>query len=606
MSLKGWSGNILRVDLGKRKTSAQRIDPYFAIKYVGGRGFAAKILWDECVPGLDPLAPGNPLIMATGPLTGLPLPSSGKIVVAAKSPLTGGYGDGNVGTLASVNLKKAGFDAIVFTGRLKNPGYLRISDNAIELEDAEDLWGEGSFKTERELQRRHGRSVGVLCIGQAGENKVRFATVISQEGRSGGRPGMGAVMGSKNLKAVVVDGRKEIALAHPDELKKLGIEGYNSVLGKSNYKFWKRQGTMQTVEWAQANSVLPTCNFKENTFDDASKISGDFMEKIKIAQRGCPNCNMTCGMVVEDAEGNPSELDYENVVMLGSNIGLNDLKKVALLNRKADDYGLDTISLGSTIAFAMETSQKSLLAEKLEWGEFEHARQLTEDIAHTRGNGELLSLGTRAAAEKIGHDSYRWAMNIKGLEISAYDCHSAPGMALSFSTSPIGAHHKDAWVISWEVNFGREEYNLQKVDKVIEFQRIRGGGFESFVTCRFPWIELGFEFDWYPKLFQAATGMRLDNKEIWTLGDRIYALIRAFWVREYGPKWSRRLDYPPARWFEEAPTRGPQRNVKLDQKRYENMLDAYYKTRGWNRDGIPTKQTFDALGLTDVAARLGL
>jgi len=603
--MKGWNGRILRLDLSREKVGSQEFDADFAMKFMGGRGFAAKILWDETKLGIDPLSPENLLIMATGPLTGLPLPSSGKIVVAAKSPLTGGYGDGNLGSWAAVNLRKAGYDALVITGASRKPSYIAITASDVEIKDAEDYWGLGSFETERRLQDKHGKSVGILTIGQAGENLVRYATVVSQEGRSGGRPGIGAVMGSKKLKAVVVEGQREIPLADEKKLKEVGVEGYNAVLSKPNYKFWKRQGTMSTVEWSQANCVLPTFNFKECIFEEAPGISGEFMETLKVAQRGCPQCNMTCGNVVEDIEGKQAELDYENVVMLGSNIGIGNLKQVAHLNRMADDYGIDTISLGNTIGFAMEASEKKLLKEKLEWGNFDHAKRLIEDIVHKEGLGKLLAKGTQAAAEETGHGSAKWAMNIKGLEISAYNCHSAPGMALAFGTSCIGAHHKEAWVISWEMNFGRESYGPEKVAKVIEFQRIRGGAFESLVTCRFPWIELGFELEWYPKFLEASTGVKVSIDDIYTLGDRIYSLVRAFWAREHGSKWSRSMDYPPARWFEEAPQKGAQKGVTLDLQGYDRLLDEYYKSRGWDHNGVPRNTTLQRLGLGDVAQALG-
>ena len=603
--MKGWNGKILRFNLSTGKSSIQEFDAAFAMKFLGGRGFTAKILWDETKSGIDPFSPENLLVMATGPLTGLPLPSSGKIVVAAKSPLTGSYGDGNLGSWAAVNLRRAGYDALVFTGAASKPGYVTIDNGDVEIRDAEDYWGLGSFETERRLREKHGDKVGILTIGPAGENLVRYATVVSQEGRSGGRPGIGAVMGSKKLKGIVIEGRKEIPLADEKRLKEVGAEGYKALLSKPNYKFWKRQGTMATVEWSQTNSVLPAFNFRECVFEEAAGIGGELMETLKVAQRGCPQCNMTCGNVIEDDEGNQSELDYENVVMLGSNIGLGNLKQVAHLNRMADDYGLDTISLGNTIGFAMEASEKKLLNEKLEWGNFDHAKRLTEDIVHRRGLGRLLANGTRATAEEIGHGSAKWAMNIKGLEISAYNCHSAPGMALAFGTSAIGAHHKDAWVISWEMNFGRESYVPEKVAKVIEFQRIRGGAFESLVACRFPWIELGFEMEWYPKFLEASTGVTMSLDEIYALGDRIYTLVRAYWVREFGSRWSRSMDYPPARWFEEPPRRGPQKGVKLDLQGYGRLLDDYYKSRGWDRNGIPERTTLQKLGLGDIAQALG-
>jgi len=603
--VKGWNGRILRLDLSREKFVSQEFGADLALKFVGGRGFAAKILWDETRPGIDPLSPENLLIMATGPLTGLPLPSSGKIVVAAKSPLTGGYGDGNLGSWAAVHLRKAGYDALVITGAARKPSYVAIVDGNVEIKDAEDYWGLGSFEAERLLREKHGKAVGILTIGPGGENLVRYATVVSQEGRSGGRPGIGAVMGSKKLKAVVVEGQKEIPLADEKKLKEVGAEGYKAVLFRPNYNFWKRQGTMATVEWSQANCVLPTFNFRECVFEEAASIGGEFMETLKVAQRGCPQCNMTCGNVIEDVEGKQSELDYENVAMLGSNIGIGNLKQVALLNRMADDYGLDTISLGNTIGFAMEASEKNLVKEKLEWGNFDHAKRLIEDVVHGNGLGKLIAKGTRASAEDIGRGSEKWAMNVKGLEISAYNCHSAPAMALGFGTSSIGAHHKDAWVISWEINFGRESYGPEKVAKVIEFQRIRGGAFESLVTCRFPWIELGFELEWYPKFFEAATGVKISIDEIYSLGDRIYSLIRAFWVREYGSKLNRSMDYPPARWFEEAPLKGAQKGVTLDLQGYDCLLDEYYKSRGWDRNGIPQSTTLQRLGLGDVAQSLG-
>jgi aldehyde:ferredoxin oxidoreductase len=532
------------------------------------------------------------------------LPSSGKLVVAAKSPLTGGYGDGNIGTYAAVQMRKAGYDAIIIEGKAETPTILLVEDATIELLDAKELWGLNAFEAEDRLRSVYGTTAGILAIGQGGENHVKFANIVSQKGRGGGRPGMGAVMGSKNLKAVVIVGSGDLPAAHPKDLKELGAEAYREVLTKPNYAFWKRQGTMMTIEWSQENSVLPTYNFSEGIFEDAEAIGGFSMEKIKSSQRGCPNCNMTCGNAIKDADRKESELDYENVAMLGSNIGIGNLKKVAALNRMADEFGFDTISLGNVIGFAMEASEKGLIKEKIPWGDYKAARALIEDIAYKRGIGEILAEGVCFAAEKFGGNSNRWAMHVKGLEISAYDCHAAPAMALSYATSPIGAHHKDAWVISWEVKVGRDRYSEEKVDKVIEFQRIRGGFFECATVCRLPWIELGFELEWYPKFLYAATGFEINWDELNIIADRVYALIRAFWVREYGKKWSREMDFPPARWFEEPLTKGNLKGAKLDEAKYEVMLNMYYRKRGWDERGIPTKTTLEKLGLKDVAKQL--
>ena len=602
--MHGWNGKLLRVDLTKGKAVPQKYDVNFAKTFLGGRGFAAKILWDELKPGVDPLSPENRLIFAAGPLTAFPLPSSGKLLVAAKSPLTGGYGDGNLGTHATVQMRRAGYDAIVIQGKASKPTILYIHNAKTEFVDARDYWGIGSVQTEKRLKKEYTTSVGVVAIGQAGENQVKFANVVSQEGRAGGRPGMGAVMGSKNLKAVAVRGTKTIPAKDHKALKTMGLEAYREVLAKPNYAFWKRQGTMAVLEWCQENGVLPTQNFREGVFEKADDIDGFAMEKIKISNRGCPHCNMTCGNVVEDSEKLPSELDYENVAMLGSNIGLGNLKEIATLNRLADDYGIDTISLGNAIGFAMEASEKRLIDYRIEWGDFEEAKALAEDIVYKRGTGAFLAEGVRSASEKVGGDAKKWAMQIKGLEVSGYDCHTTPGMALSYATCSIGAHHKDAWVISWEISTGRESYGEAKVDKIIELQRLRGGVFECLTTCRLPWVEVGFGLDWYPKFLKAATGVDMTMNDLFTIADRTFNLMRAFWVREHATAWSRSMDGPPARWFDEPIKEGPFKGTTLDREKYNRMLQLYYDKRGWDDRGIPTKSTLAKLGLEDVAHEL--
>jgi aldehyde:ferredoxin oxidoreductase len=601
----GWNGKLLQINLTKGKAVPRKFDAEFAKTFLGGRGFAAKILWDQLKLGVDPLSPENILIFAAGPLTAFSIPSSGKLLVAAKSPLTGGYGDGNMGTQATVQMRRAGYDGILISGKASKPTILHIQDDKTEFVDALDYWGEGTFKTERRLKEDYSTGTGVVSIGQAGENQVKFANVISQEGRGGGRPGMGAVMGSKNLKAVAVQGTMTLPAKDPETMKKLSIEAYREVLGKPNFDFWKRQGTMMTHEWCQENSCLPTYNFREGVFEEADQIGGFAMEKAKIGNRGCPYCNMTCGNIVEDSAKLPSELDYENVAMLGSNIGLGNLKELATLNRLADDYGVDTISLGNAIGFAMEASEHGLIDYKIEWGDFKEAKTLAENIVFKREEmGALLAEGVRSASQKVGSDSEKWAMQIKGLEISGYNCHTTPGMALSYATCSIGAHHKDAWIISWEVSAGRENYDEAKVDKVIELQRLRGGVFECFTTCRLPWVEVGFELEWYPKFLKAATGLDMTMDDLFTIADRTFNLIRAFWVREYATNWNRNMDVPPTRWFEEPIKDGPLEGSVLDREKYERMLSIYYRKRGWDSHGIPTKAILKRLGLEDVSKEL--
>lgn len=600
----GWTGVFLKIDLSKNQAIAEQYDQALALNFLGGRGFAIKLLWDTIKQGTDPLSPENKLIFATGPLTAIGLPNSGKLVVASKSPLTGGYGDGNIGTLAAVQMRKAGYDIIIVDGKAEKPVIVKIKDKVTEFVDGSGFWGLSSFQTEEKLRTKYSNTSGILSIGPAGENQVKFATVVSQKGRAGGRPGMGAVMGSKNLKAIVIEGTTQIPLADPDEMRKLSADGYREVLGKPEYPFWKRQGTMSTVEWSQENNALPTHNYKQAIFDKAEKIGGFAMEKIKTSNRGCPQCNMTCGNVVEDSEGKESELDYENVVMLGSNIGFGDLKQVCTLNRMADELGLDSISLGNVLGFAMEASEKGLINEKIGWGQFEATKALINDIAYRRGFGTILAEGVRAASKVVGKGSGDWAMHVKGLEVSAYDCHAAPCMALAFGTSSIGAHHKDAWILTWEIKNGRVNYNSEKVDKLIETQLIRGGLFEALTVCRFPFNQLGFELEWYRKYLKAATGIDFSLEQLNEISNRILNLIRVFWVREYGEKWNRNLDVPPLRWFKEPLTQGALKGSMLDLEKYHVMLSSYYDKRGWSENGIPEKLTLERLGLAEETKQL--
>jgi aldehyde:ferredoxin oxidoreductase len=269
----------------------------------------------------------------------------------------------------------------------------------------------------------------------------------------------------------------------------------------------------------------------------------------------------------------------------------------------ADEWGLDTISLGSAIAFLMESAENGLIPQKIQWGDFEAVRKLISDIGKGTGLGEIVSRGVRNAAEALGNGAHRWAMQVKGLEVSAYNCHACPGMALSFATSPIGASHKDAWIIAWEVSNGRLSYDRKKVEKLIEFQRIRGGLFEAATVCRLPWVEVGFGIHWYPQYLEAATGKLYSLEELYEIADRIYSLIRAYWVRE-NRNFDRFWDYPPERWFQEAQSQGKMKGIKLEKEKYDQMLSVYYELRGWNDRGVPMKETLNRLGLKAASEQI--
>ncbi len=607
--MKGWWGKILRINLSEGRVKAQDYPPEAALSFIGGRGLAAKILWDE-VKGVDPLGPNNKLVFACGPFNGLPTPSGGKMVVAAKSPLTGGYGDGNLGTMASVHLRKAGYDALVVEGVARRPVYIYVEDGNVNILSADGLWGKTAFEAEKSLKEVHGRNVGVLSIGPGGENLVKYAVIVSQEGRSGGRPGIGAVMGSKKLKAVVIRGSKEIPVADKESLTRLNQEAYNAVLNSPSYSFWRRQGTMAALEWCNENSALPVRNFSDGVFEFARSIDGYAMEGMKISQRGCPYCNMTCGNVVLDAEARESELDYENVSLLGSNLGLGKLNEVSVLNRLADELGLDSISLGGVIGFVMEAKERGLIKdpEAPEFGDFKKARELVLNIAYRRTDlGRQAAEGVKRLSERVGGKEF--AMHVKGLEVSGYNCFAYPAMALAYGTSSIGAHHKEAWVIAWEIGTAPMEverrqavrysvsYNPEKAAKVVELQRLRGGMYEMLTACRLPWVEVGLSIEYYPRLLEAITGVKYSWDDIYRAADRVYALIRAYWVREFNGRWGREMDYPPERWFTGGPKSGPFKGQHLDRSEYDKLLSEYYRLRGWDERGIPRRETLENLNL---------
>ncbi len=600
--MNGWTGQILRVNLTARTSKTETFTEEFARKWIGGRGFAVKILFDELAPGIDPLGPDNKFIVALGPIAGIPAPNTGKAVVAGKSPSTGGYGDGNLGTRVAEQLRKAGYDALVVEGRAAGPTMLYIEDGKVEFLPADAVWGKGTYETNDWIYARYGKGVGVLNIGQAGENLVRYAVVRSLEGRAGGRTGMGAVMGSKLLKAVVVKGTKPIPQADPAGMKKVGTDDLREVHKIDKEQGWSIQSTNGVLAWCNEVAALPVRNFRKTHHPDAWKVDGERLNDARIATYGCPNCTMRCGITIHDQEGRESELDYENIGLLGPNLEIFDLPAVGSLNYLCDDYGIDTMSGGCVLSFYADAIDRGAVAGSYGFGDVPGSKRLLGEIAlRSTDIGNVLAEGSMRAARKFGRGSIDYAMQVKGLEVAAYNCKFIPGMALAFGVSPIGAHHKESWVITFELKQSvRESYGPEKAQKVIDLQRIRGGLFEYIVACRFPWIEVGWSLENYPKYFKLVSGLDWTLDDFWTISDRIYSMIKLFWLREY-PQTDRKLDYPPAVWFDPAnvDTEGPIAGKHLEYDKYDGLLQHYYDLRGYDLRGIPTKATLERLGVAE-------
>jgi aldehyde:ferredoxin oxidoreductase len=603
--MNGWTGHILRVNLTTKTFRVESFAEEFAHKWVGGRGFAAKILFDELAPGIDPLGPDNKFIVAVGPIAGIPAPNTGKAVVAGKSPSTGGYGDGNLGTRITEQLRKCGYDALIVEGRAERPTMLYLEDDKVHFLPADEVWGKGTYETNDWIYAKYGKGAGVLNIGQAGENLVRYAVVRSLEGRAGGRTGMGAVMGSKRLKAIVAKGTKPIPQADAEGMKKLGREDLKKVQQLDKESGWSIQSTNGVLAWCNEVAALPVRNFRKTHHPDAWKVDGERLNNARIATYGCPNCTMRCGITIHDTAGRESELDYENIGLLGPNLEIFDLKQVGTLNYLCDDYGLDTMSGGCVLSFYADAVDHGAVPGDIKFGDAEaFAKLLTRIALRSDPLGNMLAEGSLRAARKIGKGSEAYAMQVKGLEVAAYNCKFIPGMALAFGVSPIGAHHKESWVITFEIKqTSRDSYGPEKAQKVIDLQRIRGGLFEYIVSCRFPWIEVGWGLENYPKYFNAVSGLDWTLDDFWTVSDRVYAMIKLFWLREY-PQTDRKLDYPPAVWFDPAnvDTEGPIAGRHLEYDKYDGLLQHYYDIRGYDRRGIPTLATLERLGLAAEAA----
>ncbi|MBU1207059.1 MAG: aldehyde ferredoxin oxidoreductase family protein, partial [Proteobacteria bacterium] len=462
----GYGGKVLRVNLTQEKIEKNDLDPQLAQEWIGGRGFIAKILYEEISPGTDPLSPANKLVMATGPISGTFWPSAAKIVFGTKSPLTGGYGDSNLGGLLMAELKYAGYDMIILEGAAKDPLYLFIDDDKVELRDAKSYWGQGALELEKELKKELGELFQVATIGPAGENLVKYANINHEFGRQAGRCGMGAVMGSKKLKAVAVHGTRGIPLHDAAKLIQISKAALQHITSHPYFKRFRQYGTTDITDWCQGMGVLPTKNFAYGIYEQQASLAPEPMrEKILIRDKACFACPLNCGNYTRSKKHGTfiDGPEYETIGMLGSNCLVEDIEDVQYLNYLCDDWGMDTIAAGGTIAFAMECVEKGVLNQDqlagidLRFGNVEAMRAILKKIAYRKGTlGSMMAEGTRSMAQRLGQKSAKYAMQVKGLEFSAYECRGAPAMLLSFMTSDIGAQHTRSWAIVQDMEMGRD------------------------------------------------------------------------------------------------------------------------------------------------------
>ncbi|MEM0089915.1 MAG: aldehyde ferredoxin oxidoreductase family protein [Nitrososphaerota archaeon] len=601
------------VDLHSGKVEVKDVDEKLAYGFIGGRGWAAYILFKELDNIVDGFHPSNVLVVATGPLTAVQFQSGGKTTFAAISPQTGIYGDSNVGGFFGYKMRKAGIDALMIKGASPHPVYLLVADGKVEIHDAEKLWGLNSQETDAKLLNEYG-DCSVASIGMAGEKLVKFACINVDWSRKGmrhaqaGRTGIGAVMGSKKLKAIVAMGDKDVKVADEERLKEAAKKLQKMVRESPNYEAWRRYGTLATIEWSNKAECLPTYNFQKTVFEYADNIGGSAMEKVKVFTRACSNCIIPCEHVVRfklNGEGEVG-IEYETAAMLGSNLGLKSIEEVAKANYLCDYYGLDTISTGSVLAFVIECYQRGLITEKElgltpKWGDVNTICEMIRMIAKREGFGDLMAEGVKTLAERIGKGSDAFAMHVKGLEISAYDHRAATAMALSYATCDIGAHHNRSWAITYDLEVGRNSYTEDKVRKVIYLQHIRPL-FDMLGVCRFYWVELGIDPNVYAEAYSAVTGKEFTFDDLLFRSEKVWNLTRAIAVIRKGI--SIKDDLLPERDFSDPVPEGRTKGAKLDKDKFIEMLKTYYAVRGWDELGRPTYEKLVKLDLEEVARKL--
>ena len=595
----GYMGKSLEVDLAKKEIKITDLNEEWARMFIGGKGLGARLLYESVEPGLDPLAPENPLIFITGPLTATSASTSGRWAVVTKSPHTGIFLDSQVGGHFGAQLKMAGFDCLTMRGKANAPVYLHIKDSQCQILDAPELWGKGVFETERILKKRHpGAKVG--SIGPAGENLVSYACISFDLYRQAGRGGAGAVMGSKNLKAVVVEGSYKVGYADPDGFA-AKVKSLRKLISDHPAMMERREiGTPLWVDKANRAGFLPTRNFSSGVFELADEISGETMRrKIVVKNRACYGCPILCGKLSRVDEGKHQGIEvegpeYETIALLGSNCGIGSIKAVAHANMLCDDLGLDTISTGGVIGFAMECYRKGLLKEAdglhLEFGDENALLAMIEKIARREGIGELFSGGVRKAAQAIGQGTEKFAIHVKGLELPGVDPRGAWGMALAYATSDRGGCHQRCWTPSAELAGTLKRFSTEGVAQFVKDTQDERAVCFSLVLCDF----VPFSVEDFVELLNLATGFDLTAAEYLAAGERIWNLTRMFNVRE-GMR--RRDDTLPARLMEEPLPEGGAQGQVVTREALDRMLNEYYKLRGWNEDGIPGEDELRELGL---------
>lgn len=616
----GYCGRILRVDLTEQKIVHENIGENFYRLYFGGTAIVAYYLLRELEPGTPPLSDENLLVFAPGVFTGAPIGGSGRLSIGAKSPLTNAFGDSQGGGYLGPELKRAGFDALVVRGKATEPSFIYVHDGEVEIRDARRLWGMEIADTQEALQTELGdKSIKTAIIGPAGEQLIPFANISIDVGHFAGRTGLGAVMGSKNLKAVVARGRNPIKMANPQ------IVFDNAKWLTSNIKLvyaLHTHGTSNIVNGLNASGGLPTRNFNQGSFEFADAISGERLtESLLIGRRTCYACPIVCKRIVK---GNrPDNMDtrysgpeYETIASFGSNCGIRSLEVIAAANQKCNANGLDTISTGMAISFAMECYQKGILTEsqvdglELNFGSENAMLHLLDKIIKREGIGKLLSQGTARAAITLGRRADKCALTVKGQEVPMHEPRLKQGLSIGYATSPTGADHCHNYHDTYYVNKESKAFNdlrsfgiLEPVDAAdLGLRKVRAFTYlvnwRHFTNCAVMCYFMPFDFNQVVDIIGGLTGWNISLWEVLKIGERALTMAKAFNVRE---GLTGKDDSLPKRFFGPFES-GPLKGVAVDENAFTEAVRAYYQVLGWDVEtGIPTRAKLYELGIGWVA-----
>jgi len=626
--LYGYAGKILRVNLSNKMHSTEKLSDEDAKKFIGGKGTAVRILFNELRPKIDPLGPENKLVYAIGPFAATGIPLNSRWVVAGKSPETGIWADSYCGGTFAVQLKKAGYDALVVEGTSKDPVYINIFNDDVEVRDASHLWGKMTLETELDIAHdlgitnRREDNPAVVNIGPAGENLVKFAAVMHTAHRAAGRAGLGAVMGSKKLKAIAVRGTKNVSTANPTKVREIMKAISTETITNPNIVNFTKHGQVGFVGALNQLGMLPTKNFQQGTYDKYESISGETMTQTILKSRNtCSQCAVDCKREVEVLDGPYAPIEpeyggpeYENDAALGSLLLIDDLKAISKENQLCNAYGLDTISTGVVIAWIMECIDRGIFSKAdidgidATWGKADAALKLIEKIAMRDGAGNILAEGVKVAAKKLGRGSERYAVEVKGLEIPMHEPRAKKGLGLSYATSPRGGCHMQAFhdpefeapnlapEIGITLGLDRHDTSRNKVD-IIKRSQDWVAITNSLLLCTSPgWS--GYNYTkpaFLTDAYDAVTGWDLTVDDLMRAGERMNNLCRCFNARE---GITRKDDYLPPRFTEDSLPDGPSKGQRITKEELQSMLDNYYDLRGWDKTtGNPTSAKLKELGL---------